>query len=66
MENEITIVPMKDGVSLTGEQIVPPEELSDVDIEKIRTHLMVPNERAIESMAREIRKRRGILNPDEI
>lgn len=40
--------------------------LSDYDIQMIHAGLMLPNERAIQSMAREIRKYRGVPDPDLI
>lgn len=44
----------------------PPEELSDYEIQMIHAGLMIPNGKAILSMSREIRKFRGVKNPDLI
>jgi hypothetical protein len=49
-----------------GGQTGPPEELSDYDIQMIHAGLLIPSEKAIHSMAREIRKRRGVPNPDSV
>lgn len=48
--------------------IGPPDlpDLSDYTIGLIHAGLEIPNEAAIRSMAREIRKWRGISNPDAI
>lgn len=42
----------------------PPEELSDDQIQMIHSGLLIPSEKAVHSMAREIRKWRGVPNPD--
>lgn len=44
----------------------PPEELSDYDIQMIHSGLLLPNEKGIHSMAREIRKWRGVEDPDGV
>jgi hypothetical protein len=44
----------------------PPVELSDYDIQMIHSGLLIPNEKAVHSMAREIRKWRGAPDPDLI
>lgn len=44
----------------------PGSPLSDADIALIHNGLLIPNERSIQSMAREIRKWRGVPNPDLI
>ena len=44
----------------------PPEELSDAVIAQIHNGLLIPNAKAILSMSREIRKWRGVENPDLI
>ena len=49
-----------------GDTFTPPVELSDSDIEKIHSGLLIPNDKAIHSMAREIRKWRGVENPDAV
>ena len=49
-----------------GGETGPPAPLSDYDIEMIHTGLLIPNEKAIHSMAREIRKWRGVANPDAV
>ena len=48
------------------ERIPPPAELSDYDIQMIHAGLLIPNAKAILSMSREIRKWRGVNNPDLI
>jgi hypothetical protein len=58
----------------TGKLLVPgvsdtttgPEPLSDASIQEIHCGLRIPNEKAIVSMSREIRKWRGMPNPDLI
>lgn len=45
---------------------VPPAPLSDYDIQMIHAGLLIPNKKAIHSMSREIRKWRGVPNPDLI
>jgi hypothetical protein len=45
-------------------QTGPPAELSDFEINQIHAGLMIPSEKAIHSMAREIRKWRGVPDPD--
>ena len=47
-----------------GHKFTPPAPLSDEDIAKIHAGLLIPNAKAIHSMAREIRKWRGEPNPD--
>ena len=42
------------------------QPLDDADIELIHSGLLIPNEQAVKSMAREIRKWRGDPNPDTI
>jgi hypothetical protein len=42
------------------------EPLSDADIAEIHDGLLIPNEKAIHSMAREIRKWRGVEDPDGV
>ena len=42
------------------------EPLSDADIAMIHNGLLIPNETAIHSMAREIRKWRGMEDPDSV
>lgn len=42
------------------------EELSDYAIQMIHSGLLIPNSNAIRKMAREIRKWRGVPNPDLI
>jgi hypothetical protein len=49
-----------------SDTFTPPEPLSDYDIQMIHAGLMIPNAEAIHSMAREIRKWRGVENPDSI
>ncbi len=49
-----------------GESFTPPEPLSDCAIQMIHAGLEIPNATAIRSMAREIRKWRGVPNPDLI
>ncbi len=49
-----------------GQTFTPPAPLSDADIEEIHDGLLVPNAKAIHSMAREIRKWRGVPNPDAV
>lgn len=49
-----------------GDPITPPPELSDFEIGQIHAGLMIPNAKAIRSMAREIRKWRGNPNPDSL
>ena len=49
-----------------GESFTPPEPLSDYTIQMIHAGLLIPNKKAIHSMAREIRKWRGVSNPDLI
>lgn len=44
----------------------PPEELSDYDIQMIHAGLLIPSEKAIHSMSREIRKWRGVSDPDSV
>lgn len=44
----------------------PLKELSDYDLQMIHDGLLVPNEQSIKSMAREIRKWRGVPNPDSL
>lgn len=53
-------------MSFPGDPITPPKELSDFDIGQIHAGLMIPSPASIKSMAREIRKWRGIPNPDLI
>jgi hypothetical protein len=48
------------------EKVTPPKELSDYDIQMIHNGLLIPNRNAILSMSREIRKWRGVPNPDLI
>lgn len=43
-----------------------PELVSDADIALIHCGLLIPNEKAIHSMSREIRKWRGVPDPDLI
>lgn len=47
-----------------GPNFTPPDPLSDYDIQMIHDGLLIPNEKAIKSMAREIRKWRGEKDPD--
>jgi len=62
VDNEFpTIVPVK-----PGEHFDPPEPLSDYDIQMIHAGLLIPNAKDILSMSREIRKWRGVPNPDLI
>jgi hypothetical protein len=49
-----------------GEPFIPPEPLSDYQIQMIHAGLLIPNKQAVYSMAREIRKWRGVKNPDLI
>ena len=49
-----------------GQVFTPPAPLSDYAIQMIHAGLEVPNAMAIHSMAREIRKWRGVPNPDLI
>jgi len=49
-----------------GEAFTPPEPLSDYAIQMIHAGLEIPNPESIRSMAREIRKWRGVPNPDLI
>ena len=53
-------------VVVAGKQFVPPAELSDYAIGQIHAGLLIPNEEAILSMSREIRKWRGVKNPDMV
>lgn len=54
-------------VAVYGEQkSEPPEELSDYTIQMIHAGLVIPNAHAILSMSREIRKFRGVKNPDTL
>lgn len=48
----------------SNSSFTPPEPLSDYDIQQIHDGLLIPNEKAIHSMAREIRKWRGDKDPD--
>ena len=57
---------MADDVVWVGGETGPPKELSDYAIQMIHAGLMLPNEAAIRSMSREIRKWRGVKDPDEI
>ena len=50
----------------TTGSVKPPEPLSDYTIQMIHAGLLIPNEKAIHSMSREIRKWRGEPNPDMI
>jgi hypothetical protein len=45
---------------------VPPAPLPDLLIEEIYSGMAIPSPENIHSMAREIRKWRGVPNPDEI
>lgn len=47
-----------------GQPFTPPAELSDYDIHMIHAGLMIPSPKGIHSMSREIRKWRGVKNPD--
>lgn len=49
-----------------GESFAPPAELSNFAIGQIHAGLLIPNGQSIKSMSREIRKWRGIENPDSI
>jgi len=49
-----------------GDPFRPPIELSDGEIAEIHSGLLLPNREAIHSMAREIRKWRGVQDPDAI
>jgi hypothetical protein len=49
-----------------GEPFTPPEPLSDGAIAEIHAGLLIPNASAIHSMAREIRKWRGVPDPDAV
>ncbi len=51
--------------SSSGAPASPPE-LPDFEIQLIHAGLMIPNEHAVRSMAREIRKWRGEPDPDLI
>ena len=55
-------------VTIPGQpnNFVPPAPLSDFAIEQIHSGLEIPGPAAIHSMAREIRKWRGVPNPDAI
>lgn len=45
---------------------MPPAPLSDYAIQMIHSGLLIPNAAAIRSMAREIRKWRGVADPDAV
>jgi len=49
-----------------GQTFTPPDPLTDYEIQMIHAGLMIPNAKAIHSMAREIRKWRGVENPDSV
>jgi hypothetical protein len=49
-----------------GQSFTPPAPLSDAEIELIHAGLAIPSAANIHSMAREIRKWRGVPDPDEI
>lgn len=49
-----------------GQAHTPPAELSNDDINMIHARLMIPGAEDIHSMSREIRKWRGIENPDAL
>lgn len=49
-----------------GQTFTSPEPLSDYVITMIHAGLEIPNAESIHSMAREIRKWRGVPNPDSI
>jgi hypothetical protein len=51
---------------MPGQPFTPPEPLSDYDIQMIHAGLLVPNAKAILSMSREIRKWRGVVNPNAV
>lgn len=51
---------------MPGEPFTPPSELSDYQIQMIHAGLLIPNGQSIKSMSREIRKWRGVENPDAI
>jgi hypothetical protein len=53
------IIPVVDGSTF-----IPPKELSDYAIQMIHAGLVIPNADAILSMSREIRKFRGVKDPD--
>jgi hypothetical protein len=65
MENDMEEQPMPVAVKSRA-AFTPPEELSDTDIAQIHSGLLIPNAKAILSMSREIRKWRGVENPDLI
>lgn len=47
-----------------GQKFTPPAELSDYDIQMIHAGLLIPSAESILSMSREIRKWRGVEDPD--
>jgi hypothetical protein len=49
-----------------GQAPIPPAPLPTEEIQEIHAGLMIPSEKAIHSMSREILKARGIANPDLI
>lgn len=49
-----------------GQKFTSPPELSDNEIQMIHARLEVPGPEQIHSMAREIRKWRGVPDPDAI
>ena len=57
---------MKTVAVYPGQTFTPPKELSDFAIKQIHAGLLIPNQEAILSMSREIRKWRGEANPDSV
>ncbi len=47
-------------------KFTPPAELSDYAIGQIHAGLLIPSEESILSMSREIRKWRGVKDPDMV
>ena len=62
MDEQPEIVASKPG----DEPFTPPAELSDYDLQMIHAGLLIPNEKAVHSMSREIRKWRGVKDPDGV
>ena len=49
-----------------GEQVTPPAEISDYDLQMIHAGLMLATDKQIMSMSRELRKWRGHPHPDSV